>query len=83
MFPLNIANIESLNMAARSHSPEELWHLSFGHLNYNSLVMLTRKRLVKGMPALKEISHCEGCVMAKQVRNSFHSGVSRRTSSQL
>lgn len=62
MFPLNIENVESLNIAVKSQTPEELWHLRFGHLNYKSLMLLTRKKIVKRVLALKEESQCEGCV---------------------
>lgn len=83
MFPLDITNVESLNVAVKKQTQEELWHLRFGHLNYRSLSLLSRKKMVKGILVLKEEAQCEGCVMAKQARSPFPSGMSRRASSCL
>ena len=51
-----------------------LWHLRFGHLNFEGLNLLHRKGMVKGLPLIeKPDSLCEGCILGKQHRENFPS----------
>lgn len=83
MFPLDVAKMENFVMTVRSQADEELWHLRLGHLNYKSLMSMAHKKIVRGMPELKKKIQCEECVMTKQARTPFPSGVARRASECL
>lgn len=49
-----------------------LWHHMYGHLNFRSLGMLNLKKMVYGLPQVKEPSQlCEECCKAKQSRKEF------------
>eukprot|EP00253_Pinus_taeda_P008514 PITA_08514 len=94
MFPLRIrADLRNKNVIAavtqeafQSVPKDEnwLWHLRFGHLNFGGLNLLSRKRMVKGLPLIeKPDSLCEGCILGKQHRESFPSGKSIRGKAPL
>ena len=45
----------------------ELWHKRLGHLNFQTLYNLSRRKLVIGLPLLKKIQPtCEACILGKQ-----------------
>ena len=50
-----------------------MWHLRFGHLNYQSLLKLSANDMVIGIPRLKisVIPQCESCIIAKSKRLPF------------
>eukprot|EP00253_Pinus_taeda_P014181 PITA_14181 len=87
MFPLTIKTdlknkevIAAMSQEAFQSVPKDdnwLWHLRFGHLNFAGLNLLSRKRMVRGLPLIeKQDSLCEGCILGKQHRESFPSGKS-------
>lgn len=49
-----------------------LWHVRYGHLNFESLSQLKKQGMVKGLPTFKrENAKCEACIYGKQSRESF------------
>ncbi|KAK9165893.1 hypothetical protein Scep_001084 [Stephania cephalantha] len=61
-----------------------LWHLRYGHLNFESLKLLTHKNLVKGLPVIQHPEQfCEGCISGEQHRRTFASNTPRRAKSLL
>jgi len=51
-----------------------LWHQRYGHLNFNSLRLLSSKKMVIELPNIQiPKAICEECVMSKQARKSFKS----------
>ena len=49
-----------------------LWHTRLGHVNFQSMLLMSRNKMVRGLPDFtqpKEI--CDGCLMAKQTRHPF------------
>ncbi|XP_076929254.1 uncharacterized protein LOC143593534 [Bidens hawaiensis] len=50
-----------------------IWHLRYGHCHCHGLKLLHDKSMVHGMPNIRPIDTCEGCVMGKQSRDSFPS----------
>ena len=72
MFVLNIQNdiARCLKMCYKEES--WLWHLWFGHLNFGSLELLSKKEMVKGLPCINHPNQvCEGCLLGKQFKMSF------------
>ncbi|XP_074355869.1 uncharacterized protein LOC141695529 [Apium graveolens] len=71
-------------MLTKSKETSWLWHSHLGHVNFHSMELMSKKGMVKGMPAIvipKKI--CSGCLMAKQVRKSFPAQSSFKTSHAL
>eukprot|EP00253_Pinus_taeda_P011564 PITA_11564 len=94
MFPLTIKTdlknkevIAAMSQEAFQSVPKDenwLWHLRFGHLNFVGLNLLSRKRMVRGLPLIeKRDSLCEDCILGKQHRESFPSGKSIRVKATL
>jgi hypothetical protein len=52
-------------------NPFELWHIRFGHLNYNALPCL--KNMVTCMPmfSFEHDSICRGCALGKNTKKAF------------
>uniref|UniRef100_A0A251VAV7 Putative zinc finger, CCHC-type n=1 Tax=Helianthus annuus TaxID=4232 RepID=A0A251VAV7_HELAN len=49
-----------------------VWHARLGHVNFTTLGSLVRDELVEGVPRIKHPRQvCEGCLVAKQTRQSF------------
>ena len=58
--------------ASTDISPIRLWHVRYGHLNFDSLSQLQKQGMVKGIPTFKrENSKCEACSYGKQHRETF------------
>jgi hypothetical protein len=53
-------------------SPIRLWHVRYGHLNFEILSQLQKQGKFKGLPTFKkENSKCEAFIYGKQSRKSF------------
>ena len=60
-----------------------LWHLRYGHLRFSGLKLLSKTKMVNGLPAINEPDNlCEACVKGKQHRQSFPVGKSWRARSR-
>ena len=47
-------------------SPIRLWHVRYGHLNFDSISQLQKQGMVKGLLTLKkENAKCEACIYGK------------------
>ena len=72
MFVINIQNDVANCLKACYKHASWLWHLRFGHLNFGSLELLSKKNMVKGLPSINHPDQvCEGCLLGKQFRKSF------------
>ncbi|KAD5802841.1 hypothetical protein E3N88_14201 [Mikania micrantha] len=56
-----------------SNHTSKLWHLRYGHLNYQGLKQLSDKKMVQGLPPISLSDPCEGCIMGKQHKLPFQS----------
>ncbi|KAL5806123.1 hypothetical protein ACOSQ4_028856 [Xanthoceras sorbifolium] len=84
MFPLPLQSEIIHSFSAIAMDTNWLWHLRFGHLNFNGLRVLAKKEMVIGLPLLENSNHlCEGCIFGKQHRDSFPVGKSCRAKQQL
>ena len=72
MFLLNIQTDVAKCLKSCLKDPNWIWHLRFGHLNFDGLRLLAKKNMVKGLPYVKHLDQfCEGCLYGKQSRKSF------------
>ncbi|XP_066320518.1 uncharacterized protein [Miscanthus floridulus] len=48
------------------------WHKRYGHLGFHGLKLLSKKEMVRGLPAIDHVEQlCESCLTRKQRRHSF------------
>ncbi|KAL0553618.1 hypothetical protein IC582_007518 [Cucumis melo] len=72
MFLLNIQTDVAKCLKSCLKDPNWIWHLRFGHLNFDGLRLLARKNMVKGLSYVKHPDQlCEDCLHGKQSRKSF------------
>jgi hypothetical protein len=75
MFPLTLKTANLIQTYAQSAStPNEtmVWHTRFGHLPFQSLSLLHKHSMVKGLPLFKEKNPpCESCILGKHKRNNL------------
>jgi transposase InsO family protein len=75
MFPLTLrtANLsQPYAQNASTMNETMVWHTRFGHLPFQSLSLLQKNSMVKGLPIFKEqIPPCESCILGKHKRTSF------------
>ena len=71
------------NLAAGS--PLSLWHLRYGHLNYNDLKLLFDQKLVNGLTltSVDRVEDCHGCAVGKAKRLPFPKKSTRKTTRPL
>ena len=66
-------------LTSSSTTREDLWRQRFGHINFNDLLLLQKRRMVNGLPDLKHIHvDCEACALGKMHIDDFHVNVNRK-----
>ncbi|KAG6470274.1 hypothetical protein ZIOFF_071339 [Zingiber officinale] len=84
LFPLKLSINEEKCFKASTMDSPTLWHLRYGHLNFETLKLLSKNNMVFGLPKIESSNHlCEICVVGKQQRKSFKKYNQRRAFSQL
>ena len=67
LFPLSLETPNMAYLTSVDKRISKLWHERFGHLNYGSLKLLSRKTMVKGLPQIDLVEEvCEECQLGKQ-----------------
>lgn len=71
LFLLRIKSVQAC-LLAKENDSTWLWHLRYGHLNFNGLRTLHQKQMVTGLPLINPPSRvCEECVISKHHRDPF------------
>jgi hypothetical protein len=77
----------SVSAAASSvNADPKLWHARLGHLNAKSMLQLSNKQMVDGLPTLKsdfELGVCEGCALGKSHRAAMPKQATNRATQLL
>jgi hypothetical protein len=72
LYKLDVTKNNHQVLASTTMSTEELWHQRYGHLNHNDLMLLQKKTMVEGLPAMKnDHIDCEACALGKKHREEF------------
>ena len=72
MFPVDIHMGDFKCLNAIMNNESWLWHLRFGHLNFQSLENLSKRNLVNGLPHIHNPDQlCETCIFGKNHRIPF------------
>lgn len=59
-------------LMSKQDEVSRLWHLRLGHVNYQALNLMSKHRMVNGMPRIAQPKTvCVGCLMSKQTRKQF------------
>ena len=84
LFTLNIQNDPTKCPKVCYKDTNWLWHLRFGHLNFGGLQLLSKKKMVRGLPSISHPDQvCEGCLLGKQFKKSFPKESSSRAQKLL
>ena len=84
MFPLKLSIVESRCMKATTQDHSNLWHLRYGHLNFEALKLMEKKKMVVGLPKIDAPNNlCDVCIVGKQQRESFKKYDVKRASKRL
>ena len=69
LYKLDVRPAPVWALTAVSLTTEDLWHQRFGHINYNDLLLLQKKEMVRDLPMLKQVHNdCDGCTLGKMHR---------------
>eukprot|EP01018_Ginkgo_biloba_P029752 Gb_40566 [translate_table: standard] len=83
MFPLRLLPDNSHALKATTDYLW-LWHKRYGHLSFQGLSLLHKKKIVKGIPVIQQREEvCLGCALGKQHRDSFPVNKSWRAKAPL
>eukprot|EP00253_Pinus_taeda_P028028 PITA_28028 len=70
LYRLDARSMPRQAMVAATSTVKNLWHQRFGHLNLQDLILLQKKGMVDGLPALHNIKlECDGCALGKMHRD--------------
>jgi len=84
MFLLNIQNDVAKCLKACYVDASWLWYLRFGHLNFGGLSLLSKEKMVRGLPSINHPDKLyEGCLLGKQFRMSFPKELNSRAKKPL
>ncbi|GJR48699.1 retrovirus-related pol polyprotein from transposon TNT 1-94 [Tanacetum coccineum] len=82
-----IRDLQGNNLLTAKASPTQawLWHRKFCHLNFDTINLLSKNDIVKGLLKLKFVKDqlCSSCEMGKAKRSSFKSLTVKRSKKQL
>ncbi|GMJ05590.1 hypothetical protein HRI_004228200 [Hibiscus trionum] len=79
LFTIDIESGEVKCMKTSIKDDSWLWHLRYGHLGFSGLKLLSKAKMVNGLPEIKPPNQlCEACIKGKQHRQSFEVGKSWR-----
>ena len=79
LFPLNLSSANFSCLSKVIDDNNWLWHMGFGHLNFDSLKFLANKRMVGGLPNIINPGRvCDMRVLEKEHRDTFQTGKSWR-----
>ena len=72
MFKLDLKNMQERCYKSTWRTKAWLWNLLFGHLHYDKLKELGKKKIVHGLPNMDYVKKfCEHCVHGKQAMTNF------------
>lgn len=72
LYMLVIETCNSACLMTKEKEASKLWHVGLGHVNYQSLNIMSRQKMVTGMPKLVMPKNvCSGCLISKQTRKQF------------
>lgn len=73
LFPLNIKCENLLCSSSMMNDDDRLWYMRFVHINFGSLKLLAKKKMVLGLPHIIffEDKTCEACILGKQHQDNF------------
>ena len=72
VFPLFMPFGQNNALKCENMDESILWHLRYGHLNFNGLKLLKQKNMVLGLPFISSnLKVCEDCIYGKMHRLSF------------
>jgi transposase InsO family protein len=73
----NAKNYANLAQQSGNLSSILLWHARFGHINYDSLILMKQKD-IQGLPTIpKQLSQCDACILGKHSKQPFHDSTFR------
>ncbi|KAL4362751.1 hypothetical protein GQ457_04G006200 [Hibiscus cannabinus] len=79
LFTIDIESGEVKCMKTAIKDDSWLWHLRYGHLGFSGLKLLSKAKMVNGLPEINSPNQlCEACIKGKQHRQSFEVGKSWR-----
>ncbi|KAL4369158.1 hypothetical protein GQ457_05G011330 [Hibiscus cannabinus] len=79
LFTIDIESGEVKCMKTSIKDDSWLWHLRYGHLGFSGMKLLSKAKMVNGLPEINPPNQlCEACIKGKQHRQRFEVGKSWR-----
>ncbi|GAU15733.1 hypothetical protein TSUD_235460 [Trifolium subterraneum] len=84
MYTLTAPVMIPMCLQTSNEDQTQLWHNRYGHLSVNGLKLLSSKDMVKGLPAIREMSErCIDCLIGKQQREVIPKQAKWRANTKL
>ena len=73
LYLLKLNVVDQCLITTENNSENWLWHSRFGHMNFDSLKEMSRRKFVEGLPQISVHDHlCQTYVAKKQRQSPFH-----------
>ena len=67
LYKVIIKEFKGLCLLSKAEEISWLWHSRLGHVNFQSMLLMSENRMARGLPDLTHSKGvCEGCLMSKQ-----------------
>lgn len=74
LYKIIIETSKGMCLMSKVEEVSRLWHSRLGHVNYQAMALMTRNKMVTGMPNIQQPKGtCDGCLMSKQTRKQIPS----------
>ena len=84
LYKITLKTSQPICMATSIDDEAWLWHARLGHVNFRVMESMVEKGLVEGVPKIKHPTQvCDGCLVAKQVKQPFPKEAMWRASKPL
>ena len=65
LFPFNVDDIGEAHLAVSKMADSLMRHRRYGHLHSQALQLLSRRKMVRGLPPISHVHDNEGCAKGK------------------
>lgn len=72
LYKIIIETSKGMCLMSKVEEVSRLWHSRLGHVNYQAMELMTKNKMVMGMPNIQQPKGtCDGCLMSKQTQKKI------------
>lgn len=69
---ITVETSKQVCLLTKADEVSRLWHTRLGHVNYQAMTLMTKHKMVSGMPEIVQPRKvCDGCLLSKKTRKQI------------